>query len=114
MGWFTKDSDDKIPNTRTQRKQCWDSRDEFFTCLDKAGIVNALDSRHSKDVSKNCGKEEQAFEENCANSWVKYFKEKRLVDYQKKQFLEKVEKENAQIVNLTPSSQLEGGAPRKR
>lgn len=113
MGWFTKDNDDKLPNTRSQRKQCWDSRDEFFGCLDKIGVVNVLDPQNSRSVSKSCGNQEQSFEKNCASSWVKYFKEKRLVDFQKRQFLEKVEKENAEVVNLSPSSQLKE-SPRNR
>lgn len=100
MGWFTKETADKLPNNRSQRKQCWGSRDEFFTCLDSIGVVNALDSDNAKRIASQCAQQEDEFEKNCATSWVKYFKEKRLVDYQKQQFIKKVEEENAQIVDL--------------
>ncbi|AQZ17837.1 YMR244C-A [Zygosaccharomyces parabailii] len=104
MGWFTKETADKLPNNRSQRKQCWGSRDEFFSCLDSIGVVNSLDPTNAKRIASQCSQQENDFEKNCATSWVKYFKEKRLVDHRKEQFLKKAEDENAQMIDFSSTN----------
>ncbi|CCH43761.1 hypothetical protein BN7_3315 [Wickerhamomyces ciferrii] len=79
------------PPSRNKREQCWDSRDIFFECLDKNNVINALEDKHADTIKKNCSKEEVNYEQNCAKSWVKYFKEKRVVDFKRAAFLKEME-----------------------
>ncbi|KAF2399823.1 hypothetical protein EJ06DRAFT_530605 [Trichodelitschia bisporula] len=72
---------------RTSRVKCWDARDTYFQCLDRNNILDAL--KHEEDAARLCGKESQAFEGNCALSWVKYFKQRRVAEYEKEQLLKK-------------------------
>jgi len=97
MGWLWGSSDASSPNTtkdgayiapdRTKRVMCWDSRDDYFQCLNRNNILDAL--KESDAAAKACGKETQAFEQNCASSWVKYFKQRRVAEYEKEQLLKK-------------------------
>ncbi|AMD20224.1 HDL520Cp [Eremothecium sinecaudum] len=103
MGWFSKqkEMDDQTkPATRSARKQCWESRDEYFKCLDKINVVNALDPKNADMIKSHCKAEETKFDQDCATSWIKYFKEKRVVDIKKEKMLQNMEKEGAQLVNL--------------
>lgn len=98
MGWFGKqkamDDPTKAPS-RSSRKQCWESRDLFFGCLDSINVINPLDAKHQKSIKASCSSEEAKFEEDCATSWIKYFKEKRVVDFKRERFLKEMEeKEN--------------------
>lgn len=116
MGWFSNKEDTKKeyhPNNRSSRKHCWDARDEFFQCLDKINVVNALDPAVEGKVNKSCSTQEKKFNENCATSWISYFKEKRVVDYKKEQFLKEMEQQNAQKIELTPE-QVMGNSGNKR
>lgn len=89
MGLFSKEV--KIDNTRENRKKCWEKRDVFFKCLDDNDILKPSEGK------KVCNKEYSEYEQNCVNSWVKYFNEKRIVDYRKEQMLkQQQERENAQ------------------
>ncbi|SCV05061.1 LANO_0G17612g1_1 [Lachancea nothofagi CBS 11611] len=104
MGWFnkTKPMDDQSkPPLRSSRKQCWESRDGFFQCLDKISVVNALESKHEDAIQKSCKTEEGKFEEDCATSWIKYFKEKRVVDYKREKFMQEMESKNGQQIDLS-------------
>ncbi|CCE90232.1 Coa6p TDEL_0B01030 [Torulaspora delbrueckii] len=100
MGWFSKK--EYSPADRSSRQQCWEARDGFFHCLDGLGVVNALDPKQQKSIGDQCGNEEHKFRGSCAESWVKYFKEKRVVDYKKEQFVKEMEKQNATPIELTP------------
>ncbi|KAI1102142.1 cytochrome oxidase c subunit VIb-domain-containing protein [Jackrogersella minutella] len=80
---------------RTERKQCWDARDNFYSCLDKHDVIDSLNGDGKKIAEKQCAKENKAFEENCASAWVTYFKRYRVADYQKKKTIERLEKEGA-------------------
>ncbi|KAK9898040.1 hypothetical protein P389DRAFT_210396 [Cystobasidium minutum MCA 4210] len=51
---------------RSARRACWDSRDEYFKCLDASG-----------DSDSSCTKQKASFEKNCAASWVDYFIKRR-------------------------------------
>lgn len=53
---------------RAERQRCWDSRDKYFACLDKAGIIDAL--KDDKAAAKACKAESNEFEQNCAAQWV--------------------------------------------
>lgn len=55
---------------KSSRKICWDSRDKYFACLDKANII---DPRKGDNVAKSqelCGKEESEYNRDCIGSWV--------------------------------------------
>ncbi|KAI2635738.1 cytochrome oxidase c subunit VIb-domain-containing protein [Hypomontagnella submonticulosa] len=80
---------------RTERKQCWDARDNYFKCLDKNDVIDSLNGDGKKIAEKQCAQESKAFEQNCASAWVTYFKRYRVAEYQKKKTLERLEKEGA-------------------
>lgn len=61
-----KPSPDESAPTREVRTKCWNSRDEFFACLDASNII----SPDAKDRGDKCSKEQATYEENCAKSWV--------------------------------------------
>jgi len=73
MGWFssssstdtssTTTSDSNAPS-RSERKACWDSRDEYFGCLDKNQVsVPGQEGAACKD-------EDGTYRKHCAASWV--------------------------------------------
>ncbi|CUS20899.1 LAQU0S02e00892g1_1 [Lachancea quebecensis] len=104
MGWFTKAKpidDQSRPPSRSSRKQCWESRDVFFQCLDKISVVNALDPKNQEAIQKNCKDQENKYEQDCATSWIKYFKEKRVVDHKREKFMQEMESKNAQQIDLS-------------
>ncbi|KAH8593934.1 cytochrome oxidase c subunit VIb-domain-containing protein [Bisporella sp. PMI_857] len=104
MGWFGS-SEQKLPEPkissdgapiapdRTQRAKCWEHRDVYFDCLEKNGIIDSV--KEKDKAAKECAAESKGFEANCASSWVKYFKQRRVVDYQRNQQLEKLKAEGA-------------------
>lgn len=55
---------------RTERKQCWDARDNYFKCLDKNDVIDSLNGDGKKIAEKQCAQESKAFEQNCASAWV--------------------------------------------
>lgn len=57
-----------VAPSRTERKKCWESRDLYFGCLDRNGILDAI--KDDKAAAKSCGGEGQAFEKDCATEWV--------------------------------------------
>lgn len=80
MGWFSSDdnaltspkpSSDGgfIAPDRSARALCWEGRDAFFECLERNGIIDSI--KQSDKAGKECGKELQAFEKQCASSWVR-------------------------------------------
>ncbi len=59
MGWFTQSSEDKraseirsgtVAPSRTERQKCWDSRDAYFTCLDRNEIIDPV--KNEKEAPK--------------------------------------------------------------
>ncbi|KAK8168431.1 cytochrome oxidase c subunit VIb-domain-containing protein [Phyllosticta citrichinensis] len=103
MGWFSSDSQSPKPKAssdgafeapdRTQRSQCWAARDAFNACLDKHNIIDSIGQKDK--AAAHCGKEDQMFVQNCASSWVQYFKKRRVVEYKKEQQLKQLEAEGA-------------------
>jgi len=82
-----------IAPDRTQRARCWEARDAYFSCLDKAQIIDSITEKDRAE--KACAAEGRGFEANCASSWVTYFKKRRVMEYQKNQTLEKLRAEGA-------------------
>ncbi|KAJ3502855.1 hypothetical protein NLJ89_g8698 [Agrocybe chaxingu] len=75
MGWFWSSTSKEDPTTpnRENRQRCWESRDAYFACLDRAGVVKA------GEEGKACEKEHKAYEGNCAKSWIEYFNQRRVI-----------------------------------
>ena len=56
---------------RTARSQCWEARDSFFACLDRAGIIDSI--KESDRAQATCGEEAKALSRDCASSWVGHY-----------------------------------------
>ncbi|KAF7924313.1 uncharacterized protein EAE98_007364 [Botrytis deweyae] len=83
-----------IAPDRTQRSRCWEARDAYFKCLDKAEIIDSITEKDKAE--KACAAESKGFESNCATSWVQYFKKRRVMEYQRDQTLQRLKAEGAQ------------------
>ena len=68
MGWFTSTSssaqEEPSPPDREKRQKCWETRDAYFACLDRAGVVKAGEEKNA------CSQDRKRYETNCAKSWV--------------------------------------------
>ena len=53
---------------RNAREICYESRDIFFECLDKNGILDA--NKEDEKSRQLCPKEVGDYERDCARSWV--------------------------------------------
>lgn len=84
---------------RSTRKVCWEARDNFFACLDKHNIEDAI--KHSKEATDKCGKEEQVFEQDCIKTWVEYFKQRRVNEREKERQLKALEDRGAIKLDTT-------------
>ncbi|KAF9889175.1 hypothetical protein FE257_007664 [Aspergillus nanangensis] len=101
MGWFSGSSSDsktasdggRIAPDRSSRQRCWEGRDKFFTCLDNNDILDAI--KDDKQARRKCGKEVEEFEASCAKAWVKYFKEKRVMEFNRDKTIERIKQEDA-------------------
>ncbi|KAI0487003.1 cytochrome oxidase c subunit VIb-domain-containing protein [Xylaria cf. heliscus] len=99
---------------RSERRRCWDARDNFYQCLDKHDVIDSLSGEGKKTADKHCAKEEAAFQDNCASAWVTYFKKYRVADYQKKKTLERLEKEGANKMDIQGPGDIPGGPGGRR
>ncbi|KAJ8294916.1 Cytochrome c oxidase subunit 6B-like protein new16 [Rhodotorula toruloides] len=69
MGWFSSSSSsDSVSISgaapdRSQRSQCWESRDAYFACLDKNGV------QVPGQEGEACKKENNEYKGKCAGSW---------------------------------------------
>lgn len=99
-----------IPN-RQERKACWAARDAYFACLDTNSIVDA--TKDASAAKKACPVQNEDFERDCAAAWVKYFKQWRVADIQKKRRLDELRAQGAQEMTVTTSFAPEGGAGEK-
>ena len=86
------------PPTRTSRTHCYAARDAFFACLDAHSIIDPI--KHQSAASTACGPEDTEFLRECAMSWVTYFKQRRVMEFQKKATLEKLTREGAREVPM--------------
>ncbi|KAI9791518.1 MAG: hypothetical protein M1816_003862 [Peltula sp. TS41687] len=91
---LTKDGTPEAPN-RNQREHCYEARDIFYGCLDRHNIVDSI--KDEKLAAQKCGAEGRSFETNCASTWVKHFKQRRVMEIKKKEALEKIEAEGGQV-----------------
>ncbi|RMD42286.1 hypothetical protein DV735_g2825, partial [Chaetothyriales sp. CBS 134920] len=82
-----------IAPDRNAREQCYESRDLFFRCLDKHDILDAI-SEDDK-ARRLCSEEVAVYERDCAKTWIKYFKEKRIQDYKRDLAIKQIQEEDA-------------------
>ncbi|KAF4981895.1 hypothetical protein FZEAL_2364 [Fusarium zealandicum] len=99
-----------IPN-RQERQVCWAARDAYFACLDANSIVDA--NKDASAAQRACPTQTADFERDCAAAWVKYFKQWRVADIQKKRRLDELRAQGAQEMTVTTSFAPEGGAAEK-
>ncbi|GMM30529.1 Coa6 protein [Martiniozyma asiatica (nom. inval.)] len=97
--WFSS-TEAPAPPKRSSREKCWESRDLFFSCLDKIEINNPLDPSKSSIIQKECGSQDKQFQKDCVASWVKYFKEKRPFDLKKERMLKEAAEQGSEIVQM--------------
>jgi len=84
MGWnpFSSSTSDEAVGaapTRADRERCWEQRDIYFGCLDRAGVLVP-----GKE-GEQCRAERDGFEANCVKSWIEHFKLRRVADQQQKE-----------------------------
>ncbi|KAF8905678.1 cytochrome oxidase c subunit VIb-domain-containing protein, partial [Mucidula mucida] len=77
----SKTSEEGAP-TREDRQQCWDARDTYFACLDRVGVVKA-----GQEGQTVCREEAKLYKMNCAESWIEYFNQRRVIADAQKQRL---------------------------
>ncbi|KAH7911519.1 cytochrome oxidase c subunit VIb-domain-containing protein [Hygrophoropsis aurantiaca] len=79
MGWFSSSKPEQASAaSRTDRQKCWEARDSYFACLDRAGVLKAGEEKGACDGQK------KAYDENCARSWIEYFNKRRVLAEQQK------------------------------
>ncbi|KAG6040627.1 hypothetical protein E4U41_007691 [Claviceps citrina] len=100
-------SGDAIPN-RQERSLCWASRDAYFACLDAHDILDA--NKDAAAAARACPREGEAFERDCAAAWVRYFKQWRVADVQKRRRLEELRRQGAHEMEVSTTFAPEGGA----
>ncbi|RFU73103.1 cytochrome c oxidase, subunit vib [Trichoderma arundinaceum] len=119
MGWWPFSEDTRadairsgtaIPN-REERAVCWAARDAYFACLDANNIIDA--NKDASAAAKACPKPSADFERDCSAAWVKYFKQWRVADLQKKKRLEELRKQGAVEMDVNTSFAPDGGAGEK-
>ncbi|KAI9723766.1 MAG: hypothetical protein M1812_001066 [Candelaria pacifica] len=81
---------------RNTRAQCWESRDGFFACLEKNGIVDSI--AEEKLADERCGAKGKVFERDCAKSWVTYFKKRRVMEHKRDLTIAKIDADNAALL----------------
>ncbi|KAI9884904.1 MAG: hypothetical protein M1823_003311 [Watsoniomyces obsoletus] len=107
MGWFSTSTPTAPPKrvsadgtpeapSRNDRQHCWEARDAYFACLDRHDILDAL--KDEAAANKNCAGESQKFDMNCAQTWVKHFKQRRVAEYQRKKAIEKIEAQGGTVL----------------
>jgi cytochrome c oxidase assembly factor 6 len=114
---------------RTTREVCYESRDIFFQCLDKNNILDAI--KEDEKARKVCPTEVTAYERDCARSWVspnlpcerdmglwtwmlkyeqiKYFKEKRVMEWKRDQTIAQIQADDAKAVAKAKEKKSAGG-----
>ncbi|ATY64092.1 Cytochrome c subunit VIb [Cordyceps militaris] len=115
MGWLsftTASRGDEIRSgaaipTRSERAVCWAARDAYFGCLDAHSIIDASKAPGAGAAAAACPETSAAFEKDCAAAWVKYFKQWRVADAQKRRRIEQLQAEGA--VEAAVSSSFAGG-----
>ncbi|KAL8760723.1 MAG: hypothetical protein Q9184_003103 [Pyrenodesmia sp. 2 TL-2023] len=83
-----------IAPDRSARDRCYEARDAFFACLDRAGIVDSI--KESDAAGRECGGLEKGMGRECAASWAKYFKQRRVMEWKKQKAYEKLAADGAE------------------
>ncbi|KAF4613453.1 hypothetical protein D9613_008134 [Agrocybe pediades] len=74
MGWFSSSKkDENAAPSREDRQKCWETRDAYFACLDRVGVVKA------GEEGSACSKEQKEYGKSCAQSWIEYFNQRRVI-----------------------------------
>jgi len=94
VGHKSKDGG-RIAPDRNAREICYESRDIFFECLDKNDILDAI--KEDDKVRRVCPQEVTAYEKDCARSWIKYFKEKRVMEFNRDRTLQRIQEDDAKM-----------------
>lgn len=92
-------SGDAVPS-RAERQRCWDARDVYFGCLDRANVIDALDPAGAATAKKACAKEGEQLDRDCAAEWVAHFKKFRVANHQKEQRLAALRAQGANEVQI--------------
>lgn len=87
--------------TRQERTVCWAARDAYFACLDANNILDA--AKDPAATARVCPQQTADFERDCAAAWVKYFKQWRVADIQKRQRLDELRRQGAHEMEVTTS-----------
>lgn len=116
MGFFTSSPSPTTPEKstdggfiapdRSARDKCWSGRDAFFKCLDENDIIDSV--KEDEKARKLCAPELKAFEAACADSWVTYFKKRKVFEHQKALTLKRLEEEGAQPMDGGKGAALRG------
>ncbi|KAL8917062.1 MAG: hypothetical protein Q9208_008178 [Pyrenodesmia sp. 3 TL-2023] len=83
-----------IAPDRSARDRCYEARDAFFACLNRAGIVDSI--KESDAAGRECGALEKGMGRECAASWVRYFKQRRVMEWKKQKTYERLAAEGAE------------------
>ncbi|KAF4126119.1 cytochrome c oxidase assembly factor 6 [Geosmithia morbida] len=92
-------SGDAIP-TRSERQKCWAARDAYFACLDAHAIDDPVKEAGRADLTF-CADQSRLLDSNCSAAWVKYFKQWRVADLQKRRRLDELRRQGAQEMVVT-------------
>lgn len=76
MGWLSQVAEGPKPSpdgayeapNRTSRARCWEARDTYFRCLDRAGILDGI--KDQDEALRQCKAESTELDHECASSWV--------------------------------------------
>jgi len=58
---------------------------------------------------QKCPTENAEFERDCARSWIKYFKDKRVMEYKRDQTYAQINKEDAEMAARSKAQRKEKG-----
>ncbi|KAL1900503.1 hypothetical protein Sste5346_002224 [Sporothrix stenoceras] len=86
--------------SRAERQKCWDARDNYFGCLDRINVIDAVEPRGAAVAQKACAKEGEQLEKDCAAEWVAHFKKFRVANHQKEQRLAALKAQGANEVQI--------------
>jgi cytochrome c oxidase assembly factor 6 len=82
----------RVAPDRSSREQCYHARDVFFECLDRGDILDAI--KHDGEARRKCAREVVEFETACSKAWAKYFKERRVMEYNRDKTIERIKNED--------------------
>ncbi|KAF7513674.1 hypothetical protein GJ744_007725 [Endocarpon pusillum] len=85
-----------IAPDRSAREKCYESRDRLFDCLDRNDILDAV--KEDEKTRRVCKGENEVYERDCAKAWIKYFKEKRVMEYNRDRTIERIKADDARMV----------------